>query len=302
VWSDASLGESTFSEPPGALEQGLLCRVAVGDPQAFWDLWAQYRGWLFQICYARMGRRREDAEDALSEVMQKAREALPREALRIRSLGAWLRRTTVNVCIDLYRRDRTRCQVLNAAKVTSPAQLSDVQSIQCASPASQILASETRGIVTRAIESLPRRLRAAAGLFFLQEETYPAIAEGLRISEQNARKRIQEARNILKQRLDVEFPERRQSRAGSRASQAGSVAAIVDNRPEAASQRRLADAVSRGTPVGAQRTLTAQIRSSPKVRGERKRLDAMSGVSTQPEGGAAELRQGGVIAGPEKQA
>jgi len=258
--------------------------VAAGDAQAFWDLWERHRASLFQICYAHMGRRREDAEDALSDVMEKARQALPREATAIRSLAAWLRRMAVNVCIDLYRRDKLRYQVLFTAKEMSPAQLREVQSVQCASPASQFLDSEIRALVTRAVESLPCRLCSAASLYFLQEATYPKIAAVLGISEENARKRIQEARNILKETLDVAFPERRQPGSARRASQPGSVPAF-DNRPAAISGRRLADAVKHGPPVSAQRSLTAQIRNSPRVLGERKRLDAMLGVSTPQEDG-----------------
>ena len=258
----------------GPDDRGLLHRVAVGDTQAFWELWTRHRGWLFEVCNAYMGYRHEDAEDALGDVMDRARETLPREAARIRNFAAWLRRMAVNVCIDLYRRDRSRYQILSAAKVMS-AQLSDIQTIECTSPASEFLASETRDTVTRAVGMLPVRLRTAACLFFLEEASYPAIAAILGISEQNSRKRIQEARSILKEQLDAKFPERRRSRAVARGT--------VDQGPEAASRRELADAIDRGPRVSAQRTLAEQIHGSAGVTAERKRLDAMFGVGGQRE-------------------
>jgi RNA polymerase sigma-70 factor (ECF subfamily) len=267
--------QTDLPDAHGPDDRGLLQRVALGDAQAFWELWTRHRGWLFEVCNAYMGYRHEDAEDALGDVMDRARETLPREAPRIRNFAAWLRRMAVNVCIDLYRRDRSRYQILSVARATSTAQLSDVQSVECVSPASEFLASETRGTVTRAIETLPVRLRAAACLFFLEEASYPAIAAVLGISEQNSRKRIQEARSILKEQLDAKFPERRRSRAVARGT--------ADQRPEVASRRKLEDAIDRGPRVSAQRTLAAQIHESAGVTAERKRLDAMFGVGGQRE-------------------
>lgn len=271
-------GQAGSGQPQNPDEQGLLRRVAVGDPQAFWELWTQHRGWLFEVCYAYMGRRREDAEDALGDVMEKAQATLPREALRIRNLAPWLRRMAVHVCIDRYRRDKSRHQILCAARAISPLQLSDVQSVECENPASELLAYEIRDIVTRAVGELPDRLRTAAILFFLEEAPYSMIAAVLRISEQNSRKRIQEARNILKELLDAEFPERRRSAS----------LGTVDSRPRATGRRRLAEAVNRGPRVTAQRALAAQINQSPGVVAGRKRLDAIFGVAgTTGHGGEA---------------
>jgi len=260
-------GKSGFAQPQSSAERELLRRVAVGDPQAFWELWTEHRNWLFEICYTYMGCRREDAEDALGDVMERARETLPREALRIRNLAPWLRRVAVHVCIDRYRRDKSHHQILCAARAIAPLQLSEVQSIECDNPASELMAYETRDIVTRAVEGLPGRLRTAASLFFLEEAPYPVIAAVLGISEQNSRKRIQEARSILKKLLDAEFPERRQS---------GSVG-TAESRPRATARRRLAEAVNRGPRVSAQHALATQINESPGVIAGRKRLDAMFG-------------------------
>lgn len=231
----------------GCDEGYLLRRLASGDSEAFWTLWARHRSALFQICLAQMAWRREDAEDALSDVMARARECLPGEADKVRSLTAWLRRVTVNVCIDLHRRNKRRACVeyVTGGRLSDPIS----QPLQFPSQASQHLASEIRRVVKRAIEALPERLRAAAGLFLLEEASYAAIADALAISEANARKRIQEARRILQEMLDVEFPERRE---------AGIARSSVPRTVPAAS-------------------LAAQIRKSPRVAAQRKQLSAAFG-------------------------
>jgi RNA polymerase sigma factor (sigma-70 family) len=193
------------STDDGPAEHRLLCRLADGDAHAFWELWVPRQPEIFMICYRRMGKRVEDAEDALSEVMQRARETLPREALRIRNLTAWLYRMATNVCIDLYRRDKRRHQGLwltDGALLNSP----DTQPSPEGCPAAIFLAAEVNGAVARIVRGLPQRLRGAAGLFFLDGASYQTISVALDISEPNARKRIQEARRILKQRLTDEFP------------------------------------------------------------------------------------------------
>jgi RNA polymerase sigma-70 factor (ECF subfamily) len=225
----------------------LLRRLAAGDSDAFWALWHSYRARLFQICYAQMGRHQEDAEDALSDVMHRAREFLPREAGKVRSLGAWLRRLTLNVCIDLHRRRRTR----SAEEYLPGMEAASDRTLQFPCPASQFMAAEVRGLVTTAIESLPERLRAAARLFFLEEAPYSAIAETLSIAEPNARKRIQEARGILQEMLDVQFPERRAARS------VDSLASRIHNSPKVADQRQRLDAAfgTRKVPLAKQATL-----------------------------------------------
>ncbi|HEX4164606.1 MAG TPA: sigma-70 family RNA polymerase sigma factor [Bryobacteraceae bacterium] len=221
-------------------EHDLLCRLASGDAEAFWPLWEHHKAPLFRICYIHMGRRREDAEDALSEVRDRARESLLREGDKVRSLTAWLRRVAVNVCLDMHRSRERRSSI-----PTSPGEKGRDfvdRTLQFPEPASQFLAREALNVITRAIDALPLRLRTAARLFFLEEKPYDGIAKQLFISEPNARKRIQEARGILRDMLKVEFPERREP----------------------------------GTAVVTK--LAGDIRLSPKVSAQRKQLSAAFGA------------------------
>jgi RNA polymerase sigma factor (sigma-70 family) len=196
-------------------EQSLLDRLAAGDAMAFWDLWSRHQKLLFSICYVYMDHHYEDAEDALSIIREKARETLPRDARKVRNLTAWLTRMTVNLCIDIYRRDKNRLRRVGRFKNTLSERLSTLQSSDDACPAARLLDSEVRAIVSGAVESLPPRLRVASALYFLEELSYPAIAGKLMISEVNARKRIQEARGILRRQLRFELFDMRPSGARS---------------------------------------------------------------------------------------
>jgi RNA polymerase sigma-70 factor (ECF subfamily) len=69
-------------------------------------------------------------------------------------------------------------------------------------PESQLLNVELKAYLKYKIASLPDRLRYPFILRCCQNKSYPDIAKQLTISEENVRKRIQEARKILKRDLN----------------------------------------------------------------------------------------------------
>lgn len=173
-------------------ETALLGRIAAGDVDAFWEMWSAHRDWLFRICCHQMNRR-EDAEDVLGEIRERMADTLPRDSPHIQNLPAWLRRVAMNACADAHRQRRRRLALV--------AEGEDLTVTASPDPARLLLASEAGRIAKQAVESLPTRLRRASRMFFLQDATYPAIAAELSITEPNARKRIQDARVLLRQRL-----------------------------------------------------------------------------------------------------
>src|SRR5262245_48285511 len=56
----------------GEDEQRLLKLIASGDKDAFWQLWQNYRSYLFGICAKHCGGINEDVEDVLSRAMIRA--------------------------------------------------------------------------------------------------------------------------------------------------------------------------------------------------------------------------------------
>lgn len=193
----SSWANSTLWLAPGAPEPLLLRCFAQGDPGAFWLLWLAHRDFLFQLCSHYLDGRRADAEDALERVWQKALAGLPRVALQMTNLKAWLGRVAVNVCRDIQREDHCRRWELTdmndtAAEGDEPFASADLD------PGETLLLHELEEVLRGAIHDLPPGLRPAAQLFFLEDCSPDEVARALAITVANAHKRIQRARALLK--------------------------------------------------------------------------------------------------------
>ena len=179
----------------GSHERALLHSLGDGDESAFWALWQHYQRHLYAVCLRQMNGARFDADDAVSRAMLVAQSKLPSYAAYIENLEAWLTRLTCNVCLDMHReRQRAtqgRVEIDESSEVEDPS----------TSPEDDYLACEVRKIVFLAINELPTALRDAARLRFVQETPYPAMAQTLKITAENARKRVQQARALLRQRI-----------------------------------------------------------------------------------------------------
>jgi RNA polymerase sigma-70 factor (ECF subfamily) len=182
-----------------AEEAHLLLRdFAGGDGEAFWKLWVLYKGHLYHLCLWQMDGIREDAEDALSRVMLKAHEKLPCNAHQIQNVRAWLSKLTMNLCIDVHRERKRQFRRVENIDETRAI---DLVKAAGDSPEDWFLTQEALSRVRHAVADLPPRLREPFVLRFFQEMTYDDIATRLTLSAENVRKRIQQARDILKDRL-----------------------------------------------------------------------------------------------------
>jgi RNA polymerase sigma-70 factor (ECF subfamily) len=147
-----------------------------------------------------MGGVREDAEDALSRAMLRALDRLPDCAAKITNLKAWLTRLVCNLCVDIHReRKRRKRGAIDIDDLTSA---DDGALVRCSqSPEDVFFQREMCGFVMYTVDSLPAPLREPFVLRFFQEMAYPDIAEQLTLSPDNVRKRIQQARAILRERV-----------------------------------------------------------------------------------------------------
>ena len=181
-------------------ERRLLTTLGEGDRDAFWPLWEQYRDQMYGVCLRQMSGIHADAADAASRTMLLAWEKLPRSAREILNFKAWLTRLTCNVCFDMHRERRRRTRAVDAfstvAKIGIHPAIRDVPS-----PEHEVMSAEACEEIREAIASLPAHLREAADLRFLQDQPYDVIATRGAISEANARKRVQQAREVLARRL-----------------------------------------------------------------------------------------------------
>jgi RNA polymerase sigma-70 factor (ECF subfamily) len=192
----------------------LLDSLAQGNSRAFWELWGLYKAHLYQICLSHMVGVREDAEDALSRSMLRALDKLPHIGPQIENIRAWLSRLTVNLCTDMHRERKRSARRLEQID-DAPPNFGDSRPADADSPEDVFLNREAYASMCHAVNDLPDRLREPFALRFFQEMAYVDIAAQLMLSNENVRKRIQQARDILKQRLNVTaVTERRSDLAG----------------------------------------------------------------------------------------
>lgn len=180
----------------------LLCRVAEGNTVAFWMLWDLHKGHLYHLCLWQMEGAREDAEDALSRAMLRALEKLPNNACKIENFRAWLSRLTLNLCVDMHRERRRHVRRLESFENAVPGFNDRLLTADTDSPEEGLINREVFDYVCRAVDDLPKRLREPFVLRFFQEMDYREIAECLILSNDNVRKRIQQARDILREQLN----------------------------------------------------------------------------------------------------
>ena len=200
TWDDNDASSDDEGALPERDVQRLLDALAAGNLAAFWTLWDLYKGHLYHVCLWQMDGVREDAEDALSRSMLRALDKLPRMCGRIQNVGAWLSRLTVNLCVDMHREQKRDARRLENIDDVLPA-AGEVLQAGADSPEKVFLNREAIAYVCGVINDLPPRLREPFALRFFQEMAYGDIAARLILTTDNVRKRIQQARDILRQRL-----------------------------------------------------------------------------------------------------
>lgn len=185
-------------------EQQLLQRLAEGEINVFWQLWQHHHKYLYSRCLGWMGGNPVEAEEALSLAMLKAREKLPKYAVKITNLRAWLTRFTHNLCVDIHRNFRKKAIGTESIEDIDIREQEEVIS-SFDSPESAILRDELGQFIRTAVNALPERLRTPFILRYYQEVSYPDIARQLAISQDNTYKRIQQARDLLEKNLRIYF-------------------------------------------------------------------------------------------------
>jgi RNA polymerase sigma factor (sigma-70 family) len=180
-------------------EQGLLQRVAQRDVAAFWSVWERYRTPLFsQYCHRWMGGNRADAADALSSACLKAWQQLPNHGRAIQNVQGWLVRLLYNHCRDLHRQHARYCDVFQRDDTGST-----TEGIVQESAEAVVLQHEMALYLQRAFDLLPSRLREPALLRFYHGLPHRDIAAQLHLTPETVRKRVQQARGMLRASLQA---------------------------------------------------------------------------------------------------
>jgi RNA polymerase sigma factor (sigma-70 family) len=163
----------------------LLKRFRQGDSEAFEALFRRYQaevyGWIVRIV-----RDPSAAEDLTVETFWRIHRARGRFDPGA-SFGAWARRIATNLAIDHLRHRRP--------EVVLP---DDLAQAVWADP---IACRETRRQITVAFRRLPLKLRVAATLALIEEQSPKEIADALGTSEGAVRLRVFRAVRLLRQQL-----------------------------------------------------------------------------------------------------
>lgn len=195
-------------------ESALLQQIARGDRAAVWQLWHRHRAYLYRRCL-HWTDHPSDADEALSRAGLRAWEKLPRYAEGIESPRRWLTRLTQRVCLDLHReRQRAAVPVADLDGVAADGS-SGCEEL----PEARILRQELGTYLAGAIAALSPPLREPFVLRCCDELPYEDVAQRLKLTRANARKRVQQARAHLQRQLHPYLHERarKPERPGRRA-------------------------------------------------------------------------------------
>jgi RNA polymerase sigma factor (sigma-70 family) len=173
----------------------------VGPAAQFVDLWEMAREDLYAQCLALMGGNRLEAEEAFGSASVVALVQYQKLGEELREPRAWLSRLFRNVCMDLHRKRRRQRELGVANLEALEGAQAPLASAAWKTPQESYLDRELDTFVRQSVRDLPERLHRPIVLRFFRQLSYQEIGQHLRISEENARKRVQQARVALRERL-----------------------------------------------------------------------------------------------------
>ncbi|MDX1536317.1 RNA polymerase sigma factor [Arsukibacterium sp.] len=171
-----------------------IAAAKLGDKQAFYQLYQQFVGRVYAICW-RLLANRQQAEDASQEVFIKVWQQLP--AFRgDSSFATWLHSVATRTAIDCWRQQKylRLTDSSELQELTEPDGQSNQpeQSVSCSSEMAQL---------EQAILRLPAQARAVFVLFALEGYQHQEIAGLLGIAEGSSKAQYHRARQLLQEWL-----------------------------------------------------------------------------------------------------
>jgi RNA polymerase sigma factor (sigma-70 family) len=166
----------------------------------FWQAWNKHRDYLKRLSMIWMNVSAADAEDAFSEATIRAYEKYGHHACQISNERAWFARLLHNICIDKYRANKRLKNLCERVREINSVDYSMFES-NTLSPEGEVLNEELGNSLFDAIRDLPERLQRPVILRLVHGESYDDIAKALSITNDNARKRVQQGRSVLREKL-----------------------------------------------------------------------------------------------------
>ena len=180
-----------------------------GDREAFSRLVDETSGHIYQTALRILGDV-QDAEDALQETYIKALHALPDFEGRS-SLKTWLYRIAVNEALMALRRRKPGAIPVEEPDLDEDGESKGMEIVDwCCLPEGELLSSESRRFLDKAVLHLTPGLRTVFVMRDLEGLSVQETAEMLDVSESVVKTRLLRARLALRQELSVYYGGRMQ--------------------------------------------------------------------------------------------
>ncbi len=170
------------------------------EEKAFWIAWNTHREYLRRLSLVWMNISASDAEDALSDATIRAFEKYADNASHITNERAWFARLLHNICIDIHRSNKRRSKLSDKVKEIVTIDTSAVETVEL-TPEAELLNTELGRSLIAAINDLPEKMQQPLVMRLVKGDSYDDIGEALGITNDNARKRVQQARAALRRKL-----------------------------------------------------------------------------------------------------
>ena len=188
------------------IEVELARQLLTGEPEAFDRFVGHFRSKIFQYSWLMCGHR-EDAEEVAQETLLRIFENFEqlREPERVR---AWVFRIAKNACLMKRRKSVFAPKEELSLDELMPVGHQDGDHVRIeiadwsALPEDQVLRSELRNVLERAIGELPDIYRAVMLLRDVEELSTEETAQVLEISTDTVKTRLHRARLAVRQKLD----------------------------------------------------------------------------------------------------
>lgn len=171
--------------------------------ELFWRRWEQYRPALFQQCLRLLGGDKADAEEAMSITLLSATQQFTHASPSIRDERAWLKRILFNACMDVHRYRKRFISPGTHAEHPHAEEPEPASGDTEVSAEEVLLAQERSRELQDHIQALPASLRVPLIMRFYRDMSYPEIAEELKLTNCNVRKRVQLAYSQLRTALSL---------------------------------------------------------------------------------------------------
>jgi RNA polymerase sigma-70 factor, ECF subfamily len=182
-----------MSAPQGTeREIGLLVQARGGNFFAFEEIVRRYQRRVYATAY-RIVRRHEVADDVAQEAFIRAFRNLDRYDAQ-RPFGPWICRIAANLALNHVRSPMGREEALPDGHAETPS--------AAAGPLQDVLDTEARAMLDRALADLPADQRSVFCLRVFEELSYKEIAEALGISMGTVMSRLSRAREKLRDALN----------------------------------------------------------------------------------------------------